>query len=275
MLEQVTNLSRHEETLGKAADAHIRIESVTKTYVSDRGDVTALANLTFDIRKGEFLSIVGPSGCGKSTLMRCIAGLAPVSSGNIFVNNKRVDAPLKDIGIVFQRDLLLDWRTVIGNVLFAVEFREKNLRQWNARADELLHKVHLEEFRDRYPWELSGGMRQRVAICRALLSDPSILLMDEPFGALDALTRDELNAELQRIWIERHKTVVFITHSISESVFLSDRVVVMSKKPGQILETIDIPLQRPRKLAIRDTAEFGALSAKVRRTFAESGSIPE
>ena len=272
MLEQVTNLSRHEETLGKAADAHIRIESVTKTYVSDRGDVTALANLTFDIRKGEFLSIVGPSGCGKSTLMRCIAGLAPVSSGNIFVNNKRVDVPLKDIGIVFQRDLLLDWRTVIGNVLFAVEFREKNLRQWNARADELLHKVHLEEFRDRYPWELSGGMRQRVAICRALLSDPSILLMDEPFGALDALTRDELNAELQRIWIERHKTVVFITHSISESVFLSDRVVVMSKKPGQILETIDIPLQRPRTLAIRDTAEFGA---KVRRTFAESGSIPE
>lgn len=253
------------------SDAHIRIADVTKKYVSDRGDIVALSNIDLDIRKGEFLSIVGPSGCGKSTLLRCIAGLAPTSSGDIFVNSERVYTPLNDVGVVFQRDLLLDWRTVLSNVLLAVEFREKNLERWKPQALELLRKVHLEEFSDRFPWELSGGMRQRVAICRALLADPAILLMDEPFGALDALTRDELNAELQRIWIDRKKTVVFITHSISESVFLSDRVAVMSNKPGRILATIEIPLERPRKLSMRDSAEFGRLSARVRQAFADSG----
>jgi NitT/TauT family transport system ATP-binding protein len=253
----------------------VHVSAVCKTYRSRRGDVTALDGIDFDIRDGEFLSIVGPSGCGKSTLLRCIAGLGPVSGGEIRVDGALVRGPVQNLGIVFQRDVLLDWRTVLSNVLLAVEFRGGRRQQWVGRAQELLDQVGLKGFIDRYPWELSGGMRQRVAICRALLVDPPILLMDEPFGALDALTRDEINAELQRIWLENRKTVLFITHSITEAVFLADRVAVMSPKPGHILEFIDIDLPRPRKLAIRDTAEFGAKSARIRQVLSRSGAVRE
>jgi NitT/TauT family transport system ATP-binding protein len=262
------------KTAGTAV-RRVHISAVCKTYRSRRGDVTALDGVDFDIRDGEFLSIVGPSGCGKSTLLRCIAGLGSVSRGEIRVDGALVRGPVQNLGIVFQRDVLLDWRTVLSNVLLAVEFRGGRRRQWMGRAQELLDKVGLTAFVDRYPWELSGGMRQRVAICRALLMDPPILLMDEPFGALDALTRDEINAELQRIWLGNRKTVLFITHSITEAVFLSDRVGVMSPKPGRILEFVDIDLPRPRKLAIRDTAEFGAKSARIREALSRFGAVRE
>jgi NitT/TauT family transport system ATP-binding protein len=169
--------------------------------------------------------------------------------------------------------LLVDWRSVIKNVLLAVEFRYSDPRRFKPRAVELLAKVGLADFADRYPWELSGGMRQRAAICRALLIDPPILLMDEPFGALDALTRDDLNAELQRIWLESRKTVLFITHSIGEAVFLSDRVAVMSSKPGRIIEIIDIDIPRPRPLAIREKPEFSARSARIRQIITAMGML--
>jgi NitT/TauT family transport system ATP-binding protein len=249
--------------------------AVGKIYRSARGDVVALDGIDLEICNGEFLSIVGPSGCGKSTLLRCVAGLGPISSGEIRIDGRLVQGPVENTGIVFQRDVLLDWRTALSNVLLAVEFRGGRRREWVGRAQELLAKVGLGAFTDRYPWELSGGMRQRVAICRALLSDPPILLMDEPFGALDALTRDEINAELQRIWIENRKTVLFITHSISEAVFLSDRVAVMSPKPGRILEFVSVDLPRPRKLAIRDTAEFCAKSSRIREVLSRSGGVRE
>ncbi len=256
-----------------AAPAYVRIVKGTKTYKSKRGDVLALAEVDLEILQGEFLSIVGPSGCGKSTLMRCVAGLAPISGGEIQVKGARVDGPAKDLGIVFQRDLLLDWRSVIDNVLLAVEFSGRAMPNARERAVGILTKVGLGDFLDRYPWELSGGMRQRAAICRALVTDPPALLMDEPFGALDALTRDDLNAELQAVWMESRKTVLFITHSIGEAVFLSDRVAVMSPKPGRILETIDVDLPRPRALSVRDSPEFAKVTARIRQVLASSGAI--
>lgn len=256
-----------------SARSYVQVNNVNKTYRSKRGDVAALAGVDLDLRVGEFLSIVGPSGCGKSTLLRCIAGLASISAGNILIKGDPVQGPVSDVGIVFQRDLLLDWRTVLDNVLLAAEFRGNRTPALVERARVLLHKVGLSEFEDRYPWELSGGMRQRAAICRGLLTDPSLLLMDEPFGALDALTRDDLNAELQAIWMEARKTVLFITHGISEAVFLSDRVAIMSSKPGRILETVDIDLPRPRELSVRDSTDFTRATARIRRVLANTGAI--
>jgi NitT/TauT family transport system ATP-binding protein len=269
----MTVVAVQQKNLQPRSPTSIEVASVSKTYRSRRGDIVALQEVDLDIREGEFLSIVGPSGCGKSTLLRCVAGLAPISDGTIAIGGATVTKPVLDLGIVFQRDLLLDWRSVLGNVLLAVEFRHGNSRRWRPRAAELLAKVGLTDFTDRYPWELSGGMRQRVAICRALLTDPAILLMDEPFGALDALTRDDLNAELQRIWLESRKTVLFITHSISEAVFLSDRVAVMSPKPGRIVDIVDIDIPRPRELAIREKPEFAAHSGRIRQIFAAMGML--
>jgi NitT/TauT family transport system ATP-binding protein len=250
----------------------IQIERASKGYLSPRGDIIALESVSLDIAEGEFVSIVGPSGCGKSTLLRCIAGLASVTSGSISIRGRKVQGPDRDMGIVFQRALLLDWRTVLENVLLAIEFRESRSRQWEERAMKLLGLVGLAGFANRYPWELSGGMRQRAAICRALLPDPSILLMDEPFGALDAMTRDNLNIELQRLWLETRKTVLFVTHSISEAVFLSDRVLVMSPKPGRVLALIEIKNPRPRYFDARDTPEFSRHSAHIRALFANMGA---
>lgn len=250
----------------------IKIERVSKGYLSPRGDVIALEGISLDIAEGEFVSIVGPSGCGKSTLLRCIAGLASVTRGSIAIRSQKVAGPNRDMGIVFQRDLLLDWRSVLNNVLLAVEFREGRSRESEKRALELLELVGLDGYANRYPWELSGGMRQRAAICRALLPDPSILLMDEPFGALDAMTRDSLNIELQRLWLKTRKTVVFVTHSISEAVFLSDRILVMSPRPGRVLELIEIKNARPRSFDARDTPEFSRHSAHIRALFAGMGA---
>ncbi|WP_417721092.1 ABC transporter ATP-binding protein [Salipiger sp.] len=257
------------------AAPYVRIEGVGKTYASPRGDVVALQDINLDIRPGEFVSIVGPSGCGKSTLFKCLAGLESVTSGAMQVAGAPLDGPPESLGMVFQRDVLLDWRTILGNVLVQAEFRKLPKAGYRDRALQLLQRFGLGGFEEMYPWELSGGMRQRASICRALLCDPEMLLMDEPFGALDAMTRDDLNLELTRIWQGSEKTVLFITHSISEAVYLSDRVVMMSRSPGAIVDVIDIDLPRPRPLSIRETAEFGAYTQRIRHHFAELGILKE
>jgi NitT/TauT family transport system ATP-binding protein len=259
--------------LATAARPLVEFDHVEKVYRSKRGDVAALEDINTHIGQAEFLSVLGPSGCGKSTLLRCLAGLDQPSGGRIMVGGKDVDGPPDALGVVFQRDILLDWRTVIMNVLLPVEARRLPVAQWRPRAMELLDLLGLRGFENRYPYELSGGMRQRVSIVRALLLNPNLLLMDEPFGALDAMTRDELNLELQRVWIEDAKTVFFVTHSIAEAVFLGDRVIVMSPSPGRILSTIDIDLARPRDLSIRESPEFGAYTSQIRALFQEMGML--
>jgi NitT/TauT family transport system ATP-binding protein len=254
-----------------AATPRIRIRGVDKVYRSERGDVRALDGIDLEIGEGELLSLLGPSGCGKSTLLRCVAGLEPPSAGTIEVAGKPLDGPPAGLGIVFQRDVLLDWRTILDNLMLPVEFAGQRRAAYETRARELLALYGLGGFENRHPWELSGGMRQRAAICRALMLDPSFLVMDEPFGALDALTRDELNLELQRLWQATGKSVLFVTHSIAEAVFLSDRVVVMATQPGRIVETLTVDLPRPRELAIRETRAFGHYSAHIRDIFERHG----
>ncbi|HMN79951.1 MAG TPA: ABC transporter ATP-binding protein [Burkholderiaceae bacterium] len=250
----------------------ITARDVGKVFRSKRGaDVVALDGIDFDITSGEFISILGPSGCGKSTLLRCIGGLEEVTSGRLSLEGKEISEPPTDAGVVFQQDLLLDWRSVLDNVLLPAEFRGYRPGDWVDRARSLLATLGLAEAEARYPWELSGGMRQRVAICRGLLLDPKLLLMDEPFGALDAITRDELNMELERIWEKTSKTVLLITHSIAEAAFLSDRVFVMGKNPGRIIEVVDIDLPRPRTLDIRETAAFTAYQRRLRSIFESLG----
>jgi len=252
---------------------YVRVSAVSKSY--DHGDNPALVlrDVTLNIAPGEFISIVGPSGCGKSTLLKCIAGLQPVTSGRIMVKDEQVLAPPDNMAIVFQRDVLLDWRTVLDNVLLMVEFKGLKRRDYEARATQLLTTYGLGDFLHRYPWELSGGMRQRAAICRALVVDPELLLMDEPFGALDAMTRDDLNVELERLWYATRKTLLFITHGIDEAVYLADRVVVMARNPGRIAEIIDIDIPRPRPLSVRQTPQFGKYTSEIRRLFASLGVV--
>ena len=249
----------------------VEIQNAGKVYRSKRGDVAALQNIDLTIGTAEFVSVLGPSGCGKSTLLRCLAGLDHPTSGEIRIGGRPVTGPSDGLGVVFQRDVLLDWRTVLQNVLLQVEVQRLNIREWEPRAIELLDLLGLKGFEKRHPWELSGGMRQRVSICRALLMNPKLLLMDEPFGALDAMTRDDLNLELQRVWMADEKTVFFVTHSITEAIFLADRVVVMSPSPGRIVEIIDVALPRPRDLSIRETPEFGQLARRARLLFQKMG----
>lgn len=234
----------------------IAVESVTKRYESRRRPaVLALDRLDFRVERHEFVSIVGPSGCGKSTLMLLVAGLIPPSTGVIRVDGQVVKKPITNVGTVFQQDLLLPWRTALGNVMLQYDVRGK-VKDSQERALALLRQVGLEEFTDAYPSALSGGMRQRVALCRAWVHDAPLLLMDEPFGALDALTRQAMNYELLALWETARKTVVLITHSIPEAVLLSDRVFVMSPRPGQILEELTIDLPRPRQEIGSTSADF-------------------
>lgn len=251
----------------------IAIAGAGKTYASARGPVVALDGIDLEVQEGEFLSLLGPSGCGKSTLLRCIAGLDRLTAGSVRVRGVETLGPPDGIGMVFQRDALLDWRTVLGNVLIACELRGERPGSYRPRALALLERFGLGAFADRYPWELSGGMRQRASICRALLTEPRILLMDEPFGALDAMTRDDLNVELVRLSQATRRTIVFVTHSIPEAVFLSDRVAVLSRGPGRIAELVMVDLPRPRALTIRDSPTFAAHVAHIRATFAGLGLV--
>jgi len=252
----------------------VTIDGVSKVYQTRGEPITALTDCSLEMRPGEFVSVVGPSGCGKSTLLLMVAGLIRITSGTITIGDTRVTKPYTDLGIVFQEPVLLDWRKVLGNVLIQAEIRKgMDKKRLRGRAQELLDLVGLTGFEDRYPFELSGGMRQRVSICRALLHDPPLLLMDEPFGALDALTRDQLNLDLQSIWLGSEKTVMFVTHSISEAVFLSDRVAVFSPRPGRVIEMLDIDLPRPRHLSIRETPQFGRYAGEIRRVFSSLGIL--
>ncbi|HEY2528696.1 MAG TPA: ABC transporter ATP-binding protein [Xanthobacteraceae bacterium] len=255
--------------------AYLRIENLSKVYATRDGEVRALNDVSFAQHRGEFLSHVGPSGCGKSTLLMIAAGLIAASSGAVRVGGRKVDRPRTDIGIVFQNPVLLEWRTALGNVMLQAEAHKLDRREAEGRARKLLASVGLAGFEDRYPHELSGGMRQRVSICRALIHNPDHLLMDEPFGALDALTRDQLVLDLQALVSDRRMTVLFITHSIAEAVFLSDRVVVMTPRPGCIDRIIDVKLPRPRTLAMRDTPEFADYSRQILELFLARGVLRE
>ena len=254
--------------------ATIHADDVRKVYPGEP-PLLALDGISLEVRAGEFVAILGPSGCGKSTFLRCIAGLEEISSGALQADGRAIAGPPDHVGMVFQRDALLEWRTIARNILLPVEFAGKPVAQYEKPMRDLLALTGLSDFADRYPRQLSGGMRQRAAICRALIDQPSLLLMDEPFGALDALTRDQMNAELQRIWLQTRNTVVFVTHGISEAVFLADRVVVFSPRPGRIAEIIDIDLPRPRRLAVRETPEFGRYTARIRTLFGRMGLLDE
>jgi NitT/TauT family transport system ATP-binding protein len=266
------------EAVGGDVDAPtplIQLRQVTKTYHSRGNRTEALSPIDLDVAPGEFVSVLGPSGCGKSTLMMLVAGLLPVSGGSLTVNGHPVTKPVTDVGVVFQQDLLMEWRSALRNVLIQGEMRGISASEMKPRALELLDMVGLTGFVDSYPSELSGGMRQRVSICRALVHEPPLLLMDEPFGALDALTRDQMGLDLLRIWNQTRCTVLFITHSISEAIFMSDRVVVFSDRPGKIADDIRIELPRPRRMAMRETPEFTAYVQRVRSTLTELGVIRE
>jgi len=250
----------------------IAIDSLTKTFDGGAGQVMALSNVTLRIAPREFISLIGPSGCGKSTLMRLIGDLTQPSSGTIAVKGKTPDQARRDrdYGIVFQSPVLYDWRTVQRNVELPLEVMGLPREERGSKAREMLSLVGLAEFGRAYPWQLSGGMQQRVAIARALVFSPSILLMDEPFGALDEITRERMQQELLQIWARTSATVIFVTHSIPEAVFLSDRVVVMSPRPGRIEAIVDIDLPRPRDVKAREDPRFFALATEVRERLRES-----
>ncbi|TMA91933.1 MAG: ABC transporter ATP-binding protein [Deltaproteobacteria bacterium] len=242
----------------------IAYREVRKVYNSGGDEVVALDKFSLDVADGEFVTVVGRSGCGKTTLLKLTAGLLGATSGSIHVAGKPVTAPLTNIGIVFQSPVLLPWRKTLDNVLLQIEARKLDVNGYRKRALELLELTGLKGFEDRYPAELSGGMQQRVSISRALIHNPPLLLMDEPFGALDAITRDEMNLELLRIWSESKKTVLFITHSIPESVFLGDRVIVMTPRPGKVAEILNIDLPHPRATAVRDDGKFIGYVKRIR-----------
>jgi NitT/TauT family transport system ATP-binding protein len=247
----------------------IALAGVGMTYRAESGVVEALRDISITVDRGELLALVGPSGCGKSTLLRIIAGLRPATTGQVAVDGRPVVRPIPAVGMVFQAPVLLRWRTILDNVLLAAELSGLEPQAYRARAEALLSLVGLDGFADKRPRELSGGMQQRTSLCRALLLDPPLLLMDEPFGALDAMTRDELNLELLRVWGEgsaARKTIVFVTHSIPEAVFLADRVVVMTPRPGRVARTFDVPLPRPRTVAGRADPGFGALALAIHET---------
>ena len=252
----------------------IDVIGLNKKYRTREGrDIEALRNVNLSIGDGEFLTVVGPSGCGKSTLLKILTGTLERSSGRITVRGRPLDGPSPDVGVVFQSPVLLPWRTVLQNVLLPIEVQKLDRRTFEPRAREYLKLVGLAGFENKYPSELSGGMQQRVALSRGLVHDPAFVLMDEPFGALDAMTRETMNVELLRIWAESKKTIVLVTHSIPEAVFLADRVVVMSPRPGRITDVLNIELPRPRNLDVINSDRFGAYTSIIRKHFRSEGAL--
>ncbi len=251
----------------------ITVRKLTKEYATRSGRVLALEGIDFGLSEGEFVAVVGPSGCGKSTLLKILSGILAASTGEALLRGTPIAGPRKDIGVVFQSPVLFPWRSVLDNVLLPVDVQRLGRESHRRAGLDLLRLVGLDGFEHRYPWELSGGMQQRVAITRALIHDPAMLLMDEPFGALDAMTREHMNLELQRIWLEKKKTVLFITHSIPEAVFLADRVLVMTPRPGRLMEDRRIQLPRPRSLDVMSTPAFGEHVREIRARFNVKGGI--
>lgn len=255
--------------------AAVTIEGVSKSYeVRDGDDVLALERVDLDIAAGSFVAVVGPSGCGKSTLLSLLAGLMPVSSGRVGIDGERVAKPHPKVGMVFQSDLLLYWRTILENVLLPIEIKGMDRVVYRQRARDLLAQVGLQGCDNMYPSELSGGMRQRVAICRALIQEPGLLLMDEPFGSLDALTREQMIMDLQSMWARLRNTVLFITHDIGEAVFLGDRVIVMSPRPGRVDLDLTIDLPRPRRWKdLHEDSRFQHYGRQIREMFESEGVL--
>ena len=239
----------------------IAVSGVSKVFPNG---FEALRSVSFDIRRGEFVSFVGPSGCGKSTLLKLIGGLLDPSTGDIAVDGQKVKGPRRDVGVMFQTSVLFPWRTVLENVLLPIEVFGQDRQKAIDRARAILGMVGLGGREDAYPRQLSGGMQQRAALSRVLITDPPIILMDEPFGALDEFTRERMNIELLRIWSERGQTIVFVTHSINEAVFLSDRIVVMDTQPGRVVAVVDVPLPRPRSIETMKAPEFARKAFEVR-----------
>jgi len=261
------------KVVSSAIDARrpvIEMRGVSKTYRTADGDVPSLRPIDFTVGEGEFVVVVGPSGCGKTTLLKMLAGLLQPTSGEVLVEGKSITKPHGGVGVVFQTALLLPWRNVLSNVMMPVEVKGLPRGKYEQRALDLLKMTGLHGFERKLPWQLSGGMQQRVSICRALVHDPKIVLMDEPFGALDAMTRERMNVELQRIQRETGKTVLLITHSIPEAVFLADRVMVMSARPGNIAAVYDVPLPRPRTLDVMADPVFVEMTQKVRKHFSDA-----
>ena len=253
--------------------ASIEGRGIVKRFPTRTGLFTAVDGVSFRIGAGEFVSLIGPSGCGKSTLLLIAAGLQPATAGEIAIDGRRLDRPLTDVGIVFQDHLLLEFRTALGNVMLQADIRGLPAEATRSRALELFDKLGVARAADRYPKQLSGGMRQRVSIARALIHEPSILLMDEPFGALDAITRTQIRHDLELLWMETAKTVLFITHSIDEAIGLSDRVLVMSPSPGRIVDEIEVDLPRPRPAHLGDYPSFNAYADRIHTAFRRFGVI--
>jgi NitT/TauT family transport system ATP-binding protein len=253
----------------------VDLTNVSMVFKTSAGEVQALREVSLSIGEGRFVSLLGPSGCGKTTLLKVAAGLVKPTAGHASINGKPVNRPQTDIGIVFQSPILLEWRRVLDNLMIQVEARKLPIEKYRERAKELLISVGLGGFENAYPYELSGGMSQRVSVCRALIHDPGLLLMDEPFGALDALTRDQMMVDLQRLWLRGRKTVMFVTHSVSEAVFLSDSVAVMTPRPGSIARVIDVNLPRPRRLSMRSSDAFNLHQTAILELFASMGVLKE
>ena len=269
-------LNAGHSDVGQAASSSpvLTIDQMNLTYNSTRGPVTAIRDLTFSIRKGEFVSILGPSGCGKSTLLRIVSGLLRPTAGKVILSGVEVREPRPDIGIVFQQPTLLPWKTVLENVLVPIRAMRLPIGNYEARARELLQLVGLGDFMKHYPYELSGGMQQRVGIARGLIHDPAMLLMDEPFAALDAMSREFMMDELQRIWMTTGKSVLFITHSIQEAVYLSDRVLTLSPRPGRVVDDISIELPRSRDVDTMGQSLFNEYSSHLRALFKNNSMKP-
>jgi NitT/TauT family transport system ATP-binding protein len=258
----------------QVASTPIVVDSVTKVFGEDTNKpFQALKSVSMNIQPGEFISVVGPSGCGKSTLMLMIAGLLERSSGDIAVGGKTVGGPITDVGIAFQDHLLLDFRTAEDNVMLQADIRHLPKAQIRQRSDELFEQLRIDHAKTRYPRQLSGGMRQRVSLVRTLVHDPSVILMDEPFGALDALTRLQVRTDLETLWLRRRPTVVFITHSVEEAVGLSDRIFVMSPSPGEIVDEIVVDLPRPRPIVLGESPEFAEYVERIYEHFQRMGVL--
>jgi NitT/TauT family transport system ATP-binding protein len=257
------------------SDPQIVMRNVTKRFRRGDKETLALSSVDLEVGRGELLAVVGPSGCGKSTLLRLVAGLLGSSEGETRVDGELVDKPRTDVGIVFQKATLVDWRTVYGNVMLQAELRGLDNPEFRERARVLLAAVGLKDFHDCYPYELSGGMQQRAAIARSLLHKPPTLLMDEPFGALDALTREQLRLDLEALWMVNRMTVILITHSVDEAVALADRVIVMSPRPGRVERVFDVPMARPRGLHVRKSPVFIELVEEITNLFLTRGVLTE
>lgn len=252
------------------SDPYISVDRASKTYRTRSGEVDALRDLSFDMRRGELLSILGPSGCGKSTMLWAMSGLHPLTSGTVTINGRPVDRPRPETGMIFQQANLLPWKNVMQNILFPFEITGGSPGPHMDRIRSLIREVGLEGFEKKMPGELSGGMQQRVSIVRCLGYDPDVILMDEPFSALDAFTRDEMNELLQRLWMDTGKTIVFVTHSISEALFLADRVAVLSPRPGRLSRIFEVPFPRPRSIDLTLTAGFADLALEVKHSIERS-----